>query len=81
VCNERAKNNPYESLAIETILPMIKSQSDKDAGELFRMQFWKLPTYSELWPEELSIALSEDEGTFLKEQIIASFPDSLLLSS
>lgn len=55
-----------------------KESDDKDAGELFRMQFWKLPTYSELWPEELSIALSEDEGTFLKEQIIASFPDSLL---
>lgn len=51
---------------------------DKDAGELFRMQFWKVPTYQDRWMEDLSIRLSKEEGAFLKEQMIASFPDSML---
>lgn len=51
---------------------------DKDAGELFKMQFWKLPTYTDSWADNLTIALTKDEGAFLKSQIIKAFPDSLL---
>ena len=51
---------------------------DKDAGELFRMQFWKIPTYQEKWMEDISIKLSAEEGSFLKGQMIASYPDSML---
>ena len=51
---------------------------DKDAGDLFRMQFWKIPTYSDRWIDDLSIRLTKDEGTFLKSQIISSFPNSML---
>ena len=51
---------------------------DKDAGELFRMQFWKIPTYDEKWMEELDIKLTADEGDFLKTQIITSFPESMM---
>jgi len=51
---------------------------DKDAGELFRMQFWKLSTYTDEWADDLQIALTEDEGDFLKGQIITSFPESML---
>lgn len=51
---------------------------DKDAGELFRMQFWKIPTYRESWMEDISIKLSPDEGAFLKQQIITAYPDSML---
>ena len=51
---------------------------DKDAGELFRMQFWKIPTYKEDWMEDISIKLSPEEGAFLKGQIIAAYPDSML---
>ena len=51
---------------------------DKDAGDLFRMQFWKIPTYQSDWLENLEINLSEEEGSFLKRQIILSFPDSML---
>ena len=51
---------------------------DKDAGELFRMQFWKIPTYQDNWMDDLSIKLSSEEGTFLKEQIVTAYPDSML---
>ena len=51
---------------------------DKDAGELFRMQFWKIPTYHDGWMNNLSIKLSPEEGSFLKQQIITSYPDSML---
>ncbi len=51
---------------------------DKDAGELFHMQFWNIPTYEQKWTNDLSIALTAEEGAFLKKQIIASFPDSFL---
>ena len=51
---------------------------DKDAGNLFRMQFWKIPTYRDRWIDDLSIKLTKDEGAFLKSQIISSFPTSML---
>ena len=51
---------------------------DKDAGELFRMQFWKIPTYQDDWMKEISIKLSSGEGSFLKQQIIMSYPKSML---
>ena len=51
---------------------------DKDAGDLFRMQFWKIPTYQDNWMNDISIKLTKEEGSFLKGQIIASYPDSML---
>ena len=51
---------------------------DKDAGDLFRMQFWKIPTYEEHWIDDLNIKLTKREGVFLKNQIISSFPNSML---
>lgn len=51
---------------------------DKDAGELFRMQFWKIPTYREGWMEDINIKLSPEEGSFLKQQIITAYPASML---
>lgn len=51
---------------------------DKDAGDLFKMQFLNIPTYSQDWREGLSIKLTAAEGEFLKTQIIHSFPDSML---
>lgn len=51
---------------------------DKDAGDLFHKQFWHIPTYTEDWIDDLSIVLTEEEGEFLKRQIILSFPDSMM---
>ena len=51
---------------------------DKDAGELFRMQFWHIPTYDPHWEDDLSIKLTEEEGDFLKRQIIQAYPNSMM---
>lgn len=51
---------------------------DKDAGDLFHKQFWHIPTYTEDWIDDLSIVLTEEEGEFLKRQILLSFPDSMM---
>ena len=51
---------------------------DKDAGDLFRRQFWNIPTYYDKWIDDLSIKLTKEEGSFLKKQIITSFPTSML---
>ncbi len=51
---------------------------DKDAGDLFRMQFWSIPTYREDWFDNLSLRLTTEEAAFLKEQIITSFPESMM---
>ena len=51
---------------------------DRDAGNLFRMRFWNIPTYSKDWMSDMNISLTKDEGSFLKQQIISSFPDSFL---
>ncbi|SES99484.1 hypothetical protein SAMN04487771_100325 [[Clostridium] aminophilum] len=51
---------------------------DKDAGELFKMQFWKIPTYMQDWEENLDIQLTEAEGDFLKRQMIQAYPDSMM---
>ncbi len=51
---------------------------DKDAGELFRMQFWHIPTYDSHWEDDLNIKLTEEEGDFLKRQIIQAYPNSMM---
>lgn len=51
---------------------------DKNAGDLFKMQFWKMPLYSDKWMENLSINLAKAEAEFLQEQIIENCKGSLL---
>ena len=51
---------------------------DKNAGDLFKMQFWKMPLYSDKWMENLSINLTKAEAEFLQEQIIENCKGSLL---
>ncbi len=51
---------------------------DKDAGSLFRRNFWKIPTYYEGWKDDISIKLSPEEGSFLKSQILTAFPTSMM---
>lgn len=51
---------------------------DINAGDLFKMQFWKMPLYSDKWMENLSLNLTEAEGDFFREQIKTNCKDSLL---
>ena len=51
---------------------------DKNAGDLFKMQFWNIPTYSSNWQDDINIKLTKEEGEFLKHQIVISYPDSMM---
>ncbi len=51
---------------------------DKNAGELFKIQFWKIPRYDENWLENIHMQLTVEEALFLKEQIISSTKGSMI---
>lgn len=55
-----------------------REQDDWDAGGLYRLQFWSVPTYREDWKENLDLRLTEEESAYLKRQIIISHPDSMM---
>ena len=55
-----------------------KVGDDKDAGDLYRMQFWNIPTYTSNWQDDLQIQLTSEEGNYLKRQIILSCPDTMM---
>ena len=51
---------------------------DKNAGNIFKMQFWKMPLYTKEWRDNIQMKLTKDEGAFLREQIISTCPDSMI---
>lgn len=51
---------------------------EKNAGNIFKMQFWKMPLYQRLWRDKIQMSLTKEEGEFLREQIISTCPDSML---
>ncbi len=55
-----------------------KEQDDWDAGGSYCVRFWTLPTYEEDWKDHLELSLTEEEGAFLKRQIITMHPDSMI---
>lgn len=61
--NDAAEENEYD---------------DSNAGDIFKMQFWKMPLYTEGWFDVLTMKLTREEGAFLKQQIITSFPSSMM---
>ncbi len=55
-----------------------KDVDDKDAGDLMKIQFWRVPTYNENWKDSIDIKLTPEEGDCLKNRMIMSFPDSMM---
>ena len=51
---------------------------DKNAGNIVKMQFWKMPLYQRSWRDKIQMSLTKEEGEFLREQIISTCPDSML---
>ena len=51
---------------------------DKNAGNIFKMQFWKMPLYTKQWRENIQMNLAAEEGAFLREQITSNCPDSMI---
>ena len=61
--NDNAEDNEYD---------------DKDAGSTGTFQFWNLPSYPADWMESLEMRLTAEEASFLKAQIVANYPDTML---
>ena len=55
-----------------------KDSDDKNAGNLFSMQFWKMPPFNPNWREEFDINLTKEESAFLRQQIIDRCKGSML---
>ena len=51
---------------------------DRDAGNSDGFQFWNLPTHYSGWLDDLKMNLTAAEAGFLKKQIIANYPDTML---
>ena len=51
---------------------------DKDAGHTGSFQFWNIPVYPANWKDTLQMELAPSEATFLKKQIIANHPETML---
>ncbi len=55
-----------------------KAQDDWDAGGLYRIRFWSVPTFEENWKDKLELRLSKEESAYLKRQIVMRHPDSMM---
>ena len=51
---------------------------DRDAGNSGSFQFWNLPTHCPGWQDDLKMNLTSAEAEFLKRQIIAAYPNTML---
>lgn len=51
---------------------------DKNAGDLFKMQFWKMPLYKDEWMEDFCMELTDAEAQFLSNQIIETCKGTML---
>lgn len=78
MCAMKNQKNALTSLGNRNDNSEDNDRDDKDAGDLFRKQFWHIPTYTEEWMDNLDINLTIEEGEFLQRQIMISFPDSMM---
>ncbi len=78
MCALKSSKSTLKSLGNSNDNSEEKDSDDKDAGNDFRIQFWRIPTYRENWMEDLNIKLSSEEGECLKSRIVMSYPDSMM---
>lgn len=51
---------------------------DDNAGNIVKTQFWNMPLYNSDWSNNIQMALTAAEASFLKEQIINSCPNTMM---
>lgn len=77
VCARKNQKNTLSRLGNRRGSAEEDEKDDKDAGGLLSLQFWKIPTYTSGWARDLKISLTEEEGSFLRSQIVTAFPNSM----
>ena len=78
VCAMKSQKSTLSKLGNRNDNAEENEADDKNAGNLFKMQFWKMPLYNDHWHNDIHMKLTEAEGAFLKEQIIATCPNTIL---
>ncbi|PWJ12223.1 DUF6361 family protein [Ruminococcus flavefaciens] len=76
--HQRLSKNFIRSLGNANDISDDKDHDDDHPDDLSYNSFWNIPTYKEKCFDTLSMELTQDESTFLKQQIIKSCPDSMI---
>lgn len=77
-CSIKSKKSDLSKLGNRKDAAEENECDDKNAGNIFKMQFLKMPLYKKSWRDEIQMQLTKEEGEFLREQIISNCPDSML---
>ena len=77
-CSIKSKKSDLSKLGNRKDAAEENECDDKNAGNIFKMQFLKMPLYKKSWRDEIQMQLTKEEGEFLREQIISTCPDSML---
>ena len=80
ICEQKKQKNELAGMGNRKDKPddPDTEQDDWDAGGLYRVRFWSVPTFREDWKENLDIRLTAEEGAYLKRQIAVTYPDSMM---
>lgn len=77
-CQMKRKKSDYIKTGNRNDNAQENECDDKNAGDLYKKQFWKMPLYKEKWLDDFCITLTKEESAFLREQIISSCKGSML---
>ena len=77
-CNLKTQKSTLKKLGNRNDEADEYEKDDKNAGDLFNKQFWKIPTYSDNWMDNFTMALTKEEADFLSDQIQQNCKGSML---
>ena len=77
-CVQKAQKNSFIKLGNRNDSAEENETDDKNAGDIFKRQFWNMPAYYHDWKNNIQMQLTKEEGAFLREQIIENCPDTML---
>lgn len=77
-CVQKAQKNSFIKLGNRNDSAEENETDDKNAGDIFKRQFWNMPIYYPDWKNNIQLQLTKEEGAFLREQIIENCPDTML---
>lgn len=78
MCALKEQKSTLKNLGSKNDAAEENETDDADAGDVRSYSFWNMPLYRKEWKDDLCIALSKEEGAFLKSQILLTCPDSMM---
>jgi len=78
VCNLKMQKGTLKNLGNRNDSAGDDDKDDTNAGDVRGYRFWNMPLYQKEWFQTLQLDLTQEEGAFLKEQILRTCPNSLM---